>query len=80
MSNSSLGNIYLSIQLYNVNINILEQISQFLAKKKAHHFFHQTNQNPVMQVMWFSQPSSISRKGSTLTFNFNVKLPLRQQN
>ena len=80
MSNSSLGNIYLSIQLYNVNVNILEQISQFLAKKKAHYFFHQTNQNPVMQVMWFSQPSSISRKGSTLTFNFNVKLPLRQQN
>lgn len=30
--------------------------------------------------MWFSQPSSIFRKGSTLTFNFNVKVPLHQQN
>ena len=80
MSNSSLGNIYLSIRLYNVNVNILEQISQFLAKKKVHHFPHQTNQNPAIQVICFSRPSSIFRKGSTLTFNFNVKVPLHQKN
>lgn len=80
MSNSSLGNIYLSIQLYNVNVNILEQISQFLAKKKANHFPNQTNQNPAMQVMCVSRPSSIFRKNNILTFNFNVKLPLHQQN
>ena len=34
----------------------------------------------VRKVMWFSQPSSIFRKISIPTFNFNVKVPLHQQN